>query len=87
MTGQWFSLHQASIVSVGLDVFFVYPFDNIAAPLPCVPTHRPDSCAGNVLAMLQWILDRLGRMELPGNDQFEAFLRLVARRNRRLRTL
>ena len=48
--------------------------------LPTYPTHRSES--SSVLRTLQRILNRLGRMDLPGADQFEAFLRHVARRNR-----
>jgi len=81
---QEFSLNQASLLSDGF--FSVDPSEN-GPPriLPTYPTHRSES--SSVLTTLQRILNRLGRMELPGADQFEAFLRHVARRNRRPRTL
>ena len=81
---QEFSLNQASLLSDG--VFSVDPSENTPPLiLPSYPTHRTES--SSVLKTLQRILNRLGRMELPGADQLEAFLRHVARRNRRPRTL
>ena len=87
MSIQGFSLHQASIVSDGFEVFSVDPFDSIPPLVSAVSASRPESSSGNVLVTLQRILSRLGRMELPGSDQLESFLRHVARRNRRPRTL
>ena len=81
---QEFNLDQASHLSDGF--FSVDPSENSPPPiLPSYPTHRTES--SSVLTTLQRILNRLGRMELPGADQLEAFLRHVARRNRRPRTL
>jgi len=81
---QEFSIDQASLLSDR--VFSVDPCENTPLPiLPCYPTHRTES--SSVLTTLQRILNRLGKMELPGADQLEAFLRHVARRNRRPRTL
>ena len=81
---QEFSLDQASLLSDR--VFSVDPCENNPPrSLPSYPTHRTES--SSVLRTLQRILNRLGRMDLPGTDQFEAFLRHVARRNRRPRTL
>lgn len=81
---QEFSLNQASLLSDGF--FSVDPCENSPPPiLPSYPTHRTES--SSVLKTLQQILNRLGTMELPGADQLEAFLRHVARRNRRPRTL
>ena len=81
---QEFSLNQASLLSDG--VFSVDPSENTPPLiLPSYPTHRTES--SSVLKTLQRILNRLSRMELPGADQLEAYLRHVARRNRRPRTL
>jgi hypothetical protein len=81
---QEFSLNQASLLSDGF--FSVDPCENNPPPiLPSYPTHRTES--SSVLRTLQRILNRLGRMELPGADQLEAYLRHVSRRNRRSRTL
>lgn len=81
---QEISLDQASLLSDGF--FSVDPIENSPPrSLPSYPAHRSES--GSVLRTLQRILNRLGRMDLPGADQFEAFLRHVARRNRRPRTL
>ena len=79
-----FSLNQASLLSDGF--FFVDPIENSPPRIvPSYPSHHTES--SNVLKTLQRILNRLGRMGLPGADQFEAFLRHVTRRNRRPRTL
>ena len=65
--------------------FSVDPFEN--PPPPILPLIHSRTESSSVLTTLQRILNRLGRMELPGADQLEAFLRHVARRNRRPRTL
>jgi integrase/recombinase XerD len=79
-----FSLNQASLLSDGF--FSVDPIENGPPRIvPSYPSHPTES--SNVLKTLQRILNRLGRMALPGADQFEAFLRHVARRNCRPRTL
>jgi hypothetical protein len=71
---QEFSLNQASLLSNGF--FSVDPSENSPPPiLPTYPTHRSES--SSVLTTLQRILNRLGRMELPGADQLEAYLRHV----------
>jgi len=87
MAGQGFSLRQASIVSDGLEVFSVDPFDNPPPPISSSSNVRSESYPGSGLEALQRILLRLGGMDLPGSDHVEAFLRHVARRNRRPRTL
>ena len=71
---QEFSLNQASLLSDGF--FSVDPSEN-GPPriLPTYPTHRSES--SSVLTTLQRILNRLGKMELPGADQLEAFLRHI----------
>jgi len=79
-----FSLNQASLLSDGF--FSVDPIENSPPRIvPSYPSQHTES--SSVLKTLQRILNRLGRMALPGADQFEAFLRHVARRNRRPRTL
>ena len=79
-----FSLNQASLLSDGF--FSVDPIENSPPRVvPSYPSQHTES--SSVLKTLQRILNRLGRMELPGAEQFEAFLRHVARRNRRPRTL
>jgi integrase/recombinase XerD len=79
-----FSLNQASLLSDGF--CSVDPIENSPPRIvTSYPSHQTES--SNVLKTLQRILNRLGRMGLPGADQFEAFLRHVARRNRRPRTL
>jgi len=86
MAGQSFSLRQASIVSDGFAVFSVDPFDNPPPPVSSSSDVRSESYPGSGLVTLHRILFRLGKMDLPGRDHVEAFLRHVTRRNRRPRT-
>ncbi len=87
MAGQSFNLRQASIVSDGFAVFSVDPFDNTPPPVSSSLDVRSESYPGSGLEALHRILFRLGKMDLPGRDHVEAFLRHVTRRNRRPRTL
>ena len=69
-----FSLNQASLLSDGF--FSVDPIENSPPRIvPSYPSQHTES--SSVLKTLQRILNRLGRMDLPGADQLEAYLRHV----------
>ena len=87
MTGRGLNLRQASFLSDGFEVYSIDPLDSPAAEEPIVFTFPSESYPDNSLGALHRILKRLGRMDLPGRDHLELYLRHVTRRNRRPKTL
>lgn len=86
MTGRGLSLRQTVHLSEGFDVFSVDPFEISSDTLYSSSDFSPDTSIGTIEA-LRRLLRRLDRMELPGRDQVEAYLRHLCRRNRKPRTL
>lgn len=87
MTGRGISLHQAGLLSDGLEVYAIDPFED-SAPDESFPfDFHLESYPSSSLRALHKILMRLEKMDLPAKDQLEAYLRHVTRRNRRPRTL
>jgi integrase/recombinase XerD len=87
MTGRSMTLRQASFLSDGFEVYSIDPPDSPLGEDPLVFTIPAESYPDSSLEALHRILKRLGRMELPGRDNLEAYLRHVTRRNRRPKTL
>ena len=87
MTGRGLNLRQASFLSDGFEVYSIDPLDSPSAEDTIVFTFPSESYPYSSLEALHRILERLGRMDLPGKDHMEAYLRHVTRRNRRPKTL
>lgn len=87
MTGRGLNLRQASFVSDGFEVYSIDPLESPAAEDPIVFTFPSESYPDSSLRALHRILKRLERMELPGKDHLDSYLRHVTRRNRRPGTL
>jgi integrase/recombinase XerD len=87
MTGRGLNLRQASFLSDGFEVYSIDPLESPSAEDPIVFTFPSESYPDSSLEALHRILKRLGRMELPGRDHLESYLRHVTRRNRRPSTL
>ena len=87
MTGRGLNLRQASFLSDGFEVYSIDPLDSPSAEDTIVFTFPSESYPDSSLEALHRILERLGRMDLPGKDHMEAYLRHVTRRNRRPKTL
>ena len=87
MTGRGLNLRQASFLSDGFEVYSIDPLDSPSAEDTIVFTFPSESYPDSSLEALHRILERLGRMDLPGKDHLEAYLRHVTRRNRRPKTL
>jgi len=86
MNDRGINLRQATLLSGGLEVYSIDPFES--SPAETSPTiDNLASCSYSSLRALHKILNRLEKTDLPGKDHLEAYLRHVTRRNRRPRTL
>jgi integrase/recombinase XerD len=87
MTSRQLDLRQTIILSDGFEDFPTDSFKSSPAKFSSPFDLSSGSYINSSIEALRKILIRFGKMELPGKDHVEAYLRHLTRRNRRPRTL
>jgi integrase/recombinase XerD len=87
MTSRQLDLRQTNNLSVGFEDFSTDSFKSSPTKFSSLFDLRSGSYTNSSIEALHKILVRFGKMELPGKEHVEAYLRHLTRRNRRPSTL